>query len=144
MAQDDKQEIKIEIVSPDKLVLSKSASSVSIPGQEGYFTVMGDHAPLMTTLKPGFVSVEGAGENQTYYVQGGFADISPDGITILAEKAKGSADFDVLEVENEISRAQEVLAKAEELVDKDHAQNTLDGWKNLLIEAAQIGNSGTH
>jgi len=144
LAQDDKQEIKIEIVSPENLVFSKSVASVTVPGAEGYFTVMGEHAPVMTTLKPGFISVESAGETQTFYVQGGFADISPDGVTILAEEAKGSADFAVSEVEAAIVQAQAVLDKAEELADKDNAQNTLDGWKNLLLEAAQIGSSGSH
>ncbi len=144
MAQDDKQEIKIEIVSPEKLVLSQAVSSVTVPGQEGYFTVMGEHAPLMTTLKPGFVSIETAGKTQTYYVQGGFADISPDGVTILAEEARGSADFAVADVEAAIAKAQELLEKAEEMADKDYAQNTLDGWKNLLLEAAQVGSSGAH
>jgi len=144
LAQDEKQEIKIEIVSPENLVFSESVSLVTVPGQEGYFTVMGEHAPLMTTLKPGFISVESSGETKTFYVQGGFADISPDGVTILAEEAKGSADFAVSEVEAAIVEAQAVLDKAQDLAEKDHAQNTLDGWKNLLLEAAQIGSSGSH
>jgi len=144
LAQDDKQEIKLEIVSPENLVLSQSVSSVTVPGQEGYFTVMGKHAPLMTTLKPGFVSIETTGETQTFYVQGGFADISSDGVTILAEKAKGSADFATSEVEAEIVKAQTALDKAEELSEKNHAQNILNGWKNLLLEAAHMGNSGSH
>ncbi len=144
MAQDEKQEIKLEIVSPENLVFSESVSLVTVPGQEGYFTVMGEHAPLMTTLKPGFISVEISGETQTFYVQGGFADISPDGVTILAEEAKGSADFAVSEVEAAIVEAQAVLDKAEELAEKNHAQNTLDGWKNLMLEAAQVGSSGSH
>ncbi|HHG90761.1 MAG TPA: F0F1 ATP synthase subunit epsilon [Devosia sp.] len=136
--------IKIEIVSPEKLVLSEEAQSVSVPGQEGYFTVMGEHAPLMSILKPGFISVTGAAGRQTYYVQGGFADVSPDGVTILAEHAKTGADFDKSEIEAAITMAQEELSKAEELADKDLAQNVLDGWKNLLLEAAQSGTSGAH
>ncbi len=136
--------IKIEIVSPEKLVLSEEVHSVSVPGQEGYFTVMGEHAPLMSILKPGFISVTGASGTQTYYVQGGFADVSPDGVTILAEHAKTGADFDKSEIEAAITIAQEELNKAEEMADKDLAQNVLDGWKNLLLEAAQSGTSGAH
>ena len=137
-------EIKIEIVSPENLVLSEAAESVSVPGQEGYFTIMGEHAPLMTTLKPGFVTVVRQGGTHTYYVRGGFADISPDGVTILAEEAKAGSDFDKSEVEAAISAAQAELDAAVELADKDVAQNVLDGWKNLLLEAAQVGSSGTH
>ena len=49
--------VKIEIVSPERLILSEMARSVVVPGADGYFTVMGDHAPLMSTLKPGFITV---------------------------------------------------------------------------------------
>lgn len=136
--------IKIEIVSPEHLVLSDEVKSVSVPGQEGYFTVMGEHAPLMTTLKPGFITVEKDDGNQTFYVQGGFADISPAGVTILAEQAKAGTDFDSSEVETAISAAQAEVDAAVELADKDLAQNVLDGWKNLLMEAAQVGSSGAH
>ncbi|HEV2518547.1 MAG TPA: F0F1 ATP synthase subunit epsilon, partial [Devosia sp.] len=47
---------KLEIVSPERLLLSETVKSVTVPGADGYFTVLGDHAPLMTTLKPGFVT----------------------------------------------------------------------------------------
>lgn len=136
--------IKIEIVSPENLVLSDNVESVSIPGQEGYFTIMGEHAPLMTNLKPGFVTVVRESGTQTYYVRGGFADISPAGVTILAEEAKAGSDFDTSEVEAAITVAQGDLDRAEDLTAKDIAQNVLDGWKNLLLEAAQAGSLGTH
>ena len=76
--------------------------------------------------------------------KGEFADISPAGVTILAEQARAGADFDASEVEAAISAAQSELDNAVELVDKDLAQNELDGWKNLLMEAAQVGTSGSH
>mgnify|MGYP000228766110 CR=1 FL=1 len=138
------ESIKIEIVSPESLVLSGEAQSVSIPGQEGYFTVMGDHAPLMSILKPGFVNVSGDGGTQTFYVQGGFVDVSPQGVTILAEHAKTGADFDRSEIDAAITLAQEELSKAEELEAQESAQAVLDGWKNLLLDAAQAGSSGAH
>ena len=136
--------IKIDIVSPENLVLSEEANSVSIPGQEGYFTVMGEHAPLMTNLKPGFVTVERDSGRSTFYVQGGFADISPGGVTILAEQARKGTDFDRSEVESALRAAQSDLEKAESMADKDVAQNLLDGWKNLLLEAATLGNDAAN
>lgn len=137
--------IKIEIVSPEHLVLSEQASAVTVPGQEGYFTVMGDHAPLMTTLKPGFVTVTIAGGSaQTYYVRGGFADVSPEGLTILAEEAKTGADFDRSEIEAAITVAQQALSSAETPEATSMAQMTLDGWKNLLLEAASVGVVGAN
>ena len=136
--------IKIEIVSPERLVLSQQASAVSVPGMEGYFTVMGDHAPLMTTLKPGFVTVTLSDGAQTYYVRGGFADVSPEGITILAEEAKTGADFDRSEIEAAITIAREELGGAETPEAKSTAQMTLDGWSNLLLEAASINVGSLH
>ena len=70
--------VKIEIVSPEKLVISQQALSVTVPGTEGYFTAMGEHAPLMSTLKPGFITVTDMGNMaHVFYVRGGFADVAP-------------------------------------------------------------------
>lgn len=137
--------IKIEIVSPEHLVLSEQASAVSVPGTEGYFTVMGDHTPLMTTLKPGFITVTGAGDTpKTLYVRGGFADVSSEGLTVLAEEAKSGADFKTSEIEAALTDATEALAAAESPEAKSEAQAELDGWKNLLLEAAFVGVDGAH
>src|SRR5688572_17894738 len=98
---------KLEIVSPERLMLSEQAQSVTVPGTDGYFTVLGDHAPLMTTLKPGFVSVTSAGgERRAFFVRGGFADVSPEGLTILAEEARDAAEFDRGEIEGLIAEKQ--------------------------------------
>ncbi len=131
--------IKIEIVSPENLVLSEQASSVTVPGADGYFTVMGDHAALMTTLKAGFVTVTSGGAERTYYVQGGFADVSDAGLTILAEQAKTGADFDRSELDAAIVSAQEALNGATTDQAKQEAQTALDGWKNLLLEIDVVG-----
>ena len=132
--------VKIEIVSPERLVISEQARSVTVPGAEGYFTVMGEHAPLMTTLKPGFITAVGIeGGTQTFYVRGGFADVSPEGLTILAEDARPASEFNRAEVEAEIATAQKALDAAVSLEDKDVATTRLDAWRNLLIESASVG-----
>jgi F-type H+-transporting ATPase subunit epsilon len=137
--------IKLEIVSPEKLVVSATASSVTVPGSEGYFTVMGEHAPLMTTLKPGFVSVtEAGGATQLIYVRGGFADISPEGLTILAEEARPAADFSRTEIEAEVAAAQRDVDSSQTLEEKDAAQTRLDSWRNLLLEAGTAGATVAH
>lgn len=132
--------VKIEIVSPEVLVLSAEARSVTVPGAEGYLTVLGAHAPLMTVLKPGFVTVvDTSGANKSYFVGGGFADISDAGVTILAEEAKPASEFGRTEIEARIAQAQQALNAATEIEDKQAAQNALDGWKNLLLESAALG-----
>lgn len=77
-----------ELVSPERLLLSEKVSEVVIPATEGEMTVMANHAPTMTTIKPGIVTVKAAsGKVSRYVVFGGFADILPTGCTLLAESA---------------------------------------------------------
>lgn len=131
--------VKVEIVSPEVLVLSAEARSVTVPGTEGYLTVLGPHAPLMTTLKPGFVTVtDTSGTSKSFFVGGGFADISDAGVTILAEEARPASDFGRSEIEARIAEAQKALDAASELEDKQAAQTRLDIWKNLLLESAAL------
>ncbi len=137
--------IRIEIVSPERLVLSEQALSVVVPGTEGYFTVMGDHAPLMSTLKPGFITVTRAdGNSQTFYVRGGFADVSPEGLTILAEQASVLSEFNTADIERLLAEAQEQLARAESHEDRSYAQELVSAWLNLMMEAGHIDQAHVH
>jgi len=132
--------VKIEIVSPERLVLSEQARSVTVPGTEGYFTVMGEHAPLMSTLKPGFITVtDMANIAHVYYVRGGFADVAPTGLTILAEEARPVADFNRTEIEALIASGQTALQAASTAADQDRLTNELDAWRKLLVDASANG-----
>ncbi|WP_196260168.1 F0F1 ATP synthase subunit epsilon [Pelagibacterium limicola] len=132
--------VKVEIVSPEALVLSAEARSVVVPGGDGYMTVMGDHAPVMTVLKPGFVTVtDRTGASSSFFVAGGFADISDAGVAILAEEAKPASAFGRADVEARIAAAQATLDAAVSPEDKAHAQTALDTWKNLLLELGTLG-----
>ena len=132
--------VKVEIVSPEALVLSAEARSVVVPGAEGYMTVLGDHAPVMTVLKPGFVTVtDNAGTVASYFVAGGFADISDAGVAILAEEAKPVAQFGRPEIEARIAAAQAALDAATTPEARSDAQAVLDTWRNLLLELGTVG-----
>jgi len=77
-----------ELVSPERLLLSGDAEMVTIPGVEGDMGVLAKHAAVMTSLRPGLVGVTmGDGSQSDYFVRGGFADITPDSVTVLAEFA---------------------------------------------------------
>ncbi len=137
--------IKVEIVSPERLVLSEMANAVTVPGTEGYFTAMGDHAPFMTPLKPGFVTVTSAdGQAHVYFVRGGFADVSPDGLTILAEQASALAEFDHDGLAAQIKQAQEELDRAATPEDKSYAQDVVSALLNLAVEAGQLNGAHVH
>jgi F-type H+-transporting ATPase subunit epsilon len=134
--------IRVEIVSPERLVLSGQSRSVTVPGTEGYFTVMADHAPMMTTLRPGFITVvDQQGTGTIFFVRGGFADVTPEGLTILAEQATTLSEFDRASLEAEIREAEAELAQATSPEEKSYAQDLVSALLNLLMEAGQIGDS---
>ena len=135
---------KLEIVSPERLLLSETVKSVTVPGADGYFTVLGDHAPLMTTLRPGFVTVvDNAGISRIYYVRGGFADVSPEGVTILAEEAKPIAEFDRAHIEALIAAGLTAQQAAATVDEEQRLQTEIDAWRNLLLDAS-VGTATAH
>ncbi|WOS62545.1 F0F1 ATP synthase subunit epsilon [Sinorhizobium fredii] len=102
-----------ELVSPERLLLSASATEVVIPATEGEMTIMANHAPTMTTIKPGVVTVKTAdGKTERFAVFGGFADILPTGCTLLAESAVHVDELDRTVLENRIDEARAELEGA--------------------------------
>ncbi len=100
-----------ELVSPERLLFTGEVESVVVPGSEGELTVMKDHAPLMTTLKPGIVTVnETGGRSQRLFVRGGFADVAPGGLTILAESSVPVEQLDGAKLDAEIKGAEAAVA----------------------------------
>jgi F-type H+-transporting ATPase subunit epsilon len=136
--------LKIEIVSPERLVLSEVVTSVTVPGTEGYFTVMNDHAPFMTTLRPGFITVHAGTRDEIFFVKGGFADVSPEGLTILAEESVPFTEFDHADLAAQIKAAEAELAAAPTPEDKSYAQEVVSALLNLAIEAGQLNQGHIH
>jgi len=121
-----------ELVSPEKLLVSGEASEVLIPGTEGYFQVFANHAPVMSTIKPGVVEVKMAGgEDQKFVVFGGFADVSPAGLTILAEHAVNAADLDKADLDQRIEDAKQDIADAKDDKVRAAATDYLDQLTTL-------------
>lgn len=102
-----------ELVAPEKLVYSGEAEAVIVPGTEGEFTVLKDHAPLISTLKPGVLVIEEtAGAKQRLYVRGGFAEIAPSGLTILADQVRPLEEVSAATFDAEIEGFEEEVAGA--------------------------------
>jgi F-type H+-transporting ATPase subunit epsilon len=102
-----------ELVSPEKLVFSGEVEAVVVPGTEGEFTVLKDHAPLISTMKPGIVVIdEGPAKKLRLFVPGGFAEVAPSGLTILADQAVPLADVDAAKLDGEIESFEEEAAGA--------------------------------
>ena len=97
--------IHFSLVSPERELFSGEVKQVDAPGAEGEFGVLPQHAPFMTTLKPGVVRIHEESGVTPVFVRGGFADVTPAGLTILAEEAIRLADVDVAALEQEIEDA---------------------------------------
>ena len=81
-------QVKFELVSPERLLLSEEVDSVVIPGAEGDFGVLPGHSRLISTIRPGVITVfEGGRTTDRIFVEGGFAEVTPQGCTVLAERA---------------------------------------------------------
>jgi F-type H+-transporting ATPase subunit epsilon len=120
-----------ELVAPDKVLFSGMAQAVLVPGNEGDFQVLSDHAPVMTSLRPGVVGIDDAqGKHVRVYVRGGFADASRNGVIILAETAIPFEDLSADELGQEIKNAEEDVADANE-DQKRMAQEKLDRLREL-------------
>ena len=106
---------QFELVSPERLLVSEQVESVVIPGSEGEMTVMANHAPVMTTVKPGVVTVKTtAGATERYVVFGGFADILPEGCTLLAESAVAVSALDRADLARRIQAARDEASDAKD------------------------------
>jgi len=79
--------MQFELVSPERMLASLQVSEVEIPGAEGDFTAMADHAALVTTMRPGILKAKAAGETTEFVVTGGFVEVSENGTSVLAEHA---------------------------------------------------------
>ena len=83
-----------ELVSPDKVSFSGEVDQVDVPGSEGDFGVLAGHAPLIALIRPGIMTVYAGGEQTKLVVLGGFAEVGPDGLTVLADVATALEDLD--------------------------------------------------
>jgi len=125
------QNIKIEVVTPEKAVVSEDAQIVMAPGILGEFGVLSGHTPFLTTLKVGAVKfVDAQGTDRYVFVSGGFAEALPDRVTILAESAERRRDID-------LERAKAALERAEKRLADDRAKAEIDYLRaRLALERA--------
>ena len=103
--------IRCEIVSQDRMVYEGDADIVVLPGSAGEMGILPHHAPLLTTLKYGFIKVRQQGQEQVFTVAGGVAEVQPQIVTVLADAAENIEEIDETRAEQARERAQEMLAK---------------------------------
>ena len=123
--------LNFELVSPERKLASVEAEAVTIPGMMGDLTAMANHAPFLTNMRPGFVVVRNGSSEDGYFVTGGFAEISNNTMSVLAEEAIEKAIVIRAFIEEKIGLAEQTLADAAP-ARKQAALQKLNDYKALL------------
>jgi len=131
--------MQFDLVSPERRLASMQVTAVQIPGTEGDMTAMADHAPTITTLRPGLLRVESPEGTSEYVVTGGFAEIGGQGggVSVLAERAVARADMNQEQMDSMVAEAHAVYARA-----KDNWENEpgpVDDAAKLLADMVAVG-----
>lgn len=124
--------ISFDLVSPERLLLSEDAEMVTLPGSEGYFGVLAGHSPVIATLKPGIIEVKGGSTGERrYFVSSGFADVSAEKLTVLAEEAIPMESVDAELLDKRIANAEEDILQAKSEDARAKAVVAVDSLKQL-------------
>jgi F-type H+-transporting ATPase subunit epsilon len=122
---------KFELVSPERLLVSDEVEQVLVPGAEGDMTVLAHHAPVLTTLRPGLLDIGfPGGKSQRFFIRGGFAEVNPAGLTVLAETA---IDLDELKAEQLVQAIKDAEEDVADLTNdaRDRAQTKLEHLRQV-------------
>lgn len=119
------QTFPLQIISPARVVFSGVATLAQIPGLEGDFGVLSGHAPFFSMIRPGVITVESADGTQRFFASGGYADVSPEGTTVLSDSIRNLSEVTADEVHTALEAAQKAMQSAETDADKAAAAKQL-------------------
>jgi len=129
--------LHFEFVSPENVLFSGEVDQVDLPGSEGDMGILPGHAPLVTTLRPGVVTIIRDGQREPVVVIGGFAEVGPAGLTVLADRAMARADFDLESLAGDIRDAEEDVADCKDDDQRDKLARHLDQLRALQSALTQ-------
>jgi F-type H+-transporting ATPase subunit epsilon len=133
-------QLKVRLVTPDRVLVDQTADAVEVPGKNGYFEVLYGHAPLLSEIGAGEVRLHGgeAGD-QRYTVARGFVEVLPERVTILAESAQKPEEIDTGAVQQELQRGQELWNEAGDDPDKYTHANEVIAEAEAKLDSAGAG-----
>lgn len=118
--------LHFSLVAPERELFSGEVDNVTVPGAEGDFGVYPEHMPVMTAIRPGAITVSNDGTDRKIYILGGFADVTQEGLTVLAEEAVEIADLDPDKLTQDITNAEEDVRDAKTEEKLEAAQSRLE------------------
>ena len=129
--------IEFELVSPQRLLISEPVDMVVVPGEEGDFGALVQHAPFISSVRPGVIAVHNGGQaTERIFVAGGFAEVTPSRCTVLAEQAQPVTEIDRAAVEEQLKDAREDLADAKDEDERATATRQIAVAEAMLVAAA--------
>jgi len=124
---------KFELVTPERMLVSEDASQVVVPGAEGDFTVLPGHAPVISALRPGIIdaALAGGGKQARVFVNGGFAEVDADRLTVLVQRAFEVEAMDAATIASELQVAEADLSAAADDTAKRNASAAIEQLRAL-------------
>lgn len=126
--------LHFDLVSPERRVFAGEVDMVVVPGSEGDFGVLANHAPFMSTIRTGAISVHSGNDVTRTFIRGGFAEVTAAGLTILAEEAIDLADVNAEDVSKSLAEAREDLGQARNDEERHEAEARIEKFQALLTE----------
>jgi len=125
--------VEFELVSPERLLISKGVDMVVVPGEDGDFGVLPRHSPLISSVRPGVIrTYEGNEVAEEIFVAGGFAEVTPARCTVLAERAMPVSEIDRVQTEQELSDARDDLTDAKTDQERASAERRIRAAEEML------------
>ncbi len=128
---------QLEVATPERLLVREQVSSAQLPARGGYLGVLPDHAPLLTELGTGELTYTVGGRQRSLAVDGGWAEVLPEHVRVLANHAENAPEVDVARAEAALKRAQERLAHPDAGIDIGRALNAMKRAQARLAAAAR-------
>jgi F-type H+-transporting ATPase subunit epsilon len=128
--------LHFDLVSPERRLFAGAVDQVVVPGEEGDFGVLPNHAPFMSVIRPGAITVLNDGTSERTFIHGGFAEVTPAGLTILAEEAIPMSEIDAEKLAQDLSDAREDVATAKTDEAREHAEGLVAKFEAMKAALA--------
>lgn len=130
------EKVQFELVSPEELLVEDAVEMVVIPGEEGDFGVLPRHAPMLSTVRPGVIAIyENNAVRDRIFIAGGFAEVTPERCTVLAEMALPVSDIDRADAEQKLNDARDDLKDAKDDTERRVAERQIAAYEAMLAVA---------
>ena len=130
MAEEEK--LNLEVVSPERLIMSKSVDMVSISGTEGDFGVLPGHTALVSSIRPGLLQIEVGKDIERFFISGGFIEVIENKVSILATDVISSNDINVSECEEKIKKCNDEIDSSKNELDKKPVLKSIAKYQAMI------------